>query len=111
MRAASAPAESLPARSSTEPKPAREFVRQQPAQSERAPTRRFKPTPETKADPKTAANPATGSAASSAAKQAPEANAPAPKPISNDEALKDPLVQSVIEVFGGEIKRVHPKAN
>ncbi|MCA9304501.1 MAG: hypothetical protein KC996_10300 [Phycisphaerales bacterium] len=92
MRAASSPADSLPARSTTEPKPTRGFVRQEPAQADRAPTRRFKPTPEPKPTP------------------TPEATqAPAPKPISNDEALRDPLVQDVIEVFGGEIKRVHPK--
>lgn len=95
MRAASAPAESLPARSTTEPKPGRGFVRQEPAQSERTPTRRFKPTPEPKP----------------AGISKPEPPLPAPKPISNDEALKDPLVQDVIKVFGGEIKRVHPKNN
>lgn len=101
MRAASAPAESLPARPSTEPKPTRGFVRQEPAQAERAPTRRFKPTAEPKPEQRAAAP----------AAPEPKPSVVMPKPISNDEALKNPLVQSVIEVFGGEIKRVHPKTN
>ncbi len=33
----------------------------------------------------------------------------APRPPSPEEVENDPLVKSVLDVFGGEIKRVHPK--
>ena len=80
-------------------------MHKEPAQADRSPTRRFKPTPEPKPAPQPSPKPTERAGPAPESIPAP----PAPRPISNDEALKDPLVRSVIEVFAGEIKRVHPK--
>ncbi len=38
-------------------------------------------------------------------------DAPQPSTHSPEEVENDPLVKTVLDVFGGEIKRVHPKNN
>jgi hypothetical protein len=51
---------------------------------------------------------ATESRAESPAPEAPKAQLRTPSP---EEVENDPLVKSVLDVFEGEIKRVHPKNN
>jgi hypothetical protein len=70
------------------------------------PARPAPPAPAASPRPKPAARPAPPSAAPAAADEPPATVLRGPTP---DEILADPLVRTVLDVFQGEVKRIHPR--
>jgi len=109
VRAASARVQSHPP-ASTPPRPnantiengpPRPAFKAEPEPPVREPGRKRTPAPE---QPKPEASEQTDSANSEEKPRPPAAKAPSAEEVEND-----PLVKSVLDVFGGEIKRIHPK--
>lgn len=112
MRAASARVESHPPPPASpkdiNPAPDRPGLKSAPEAPAQHPGRR-RVTPPTQPEAAAQAPPrAPGAAPLPGAGETPVPPAPV-RTASAEEIENDPLVRSVLEVFGGEIKRVHPK--